>query len=169
MVISMPATAPLEPEDWALWDNWLQAHRALCRELERTLVRDIDISEAEFSLMAALQRAPEGLLRVVEIADALDWDKSRVAHQLTRLEGRGFITREAGGTSRRRTGVRLSDEGRTAVKRAFAEHGANIKRLFLSSMSTEQRKAIADWSTSVLDRGAEKVPGTSPAAPTHQD
>src|SRR3569833_4550188 len=98
----MAEPRPLEPAEWDLWHTWMQAQRLLSRELDRELQRAYGISKAEFSVLVTLHRAPGGRLRVGELAESLDWDKSRVAHQLTRKENRDLIDRTAPDSTGRR-------------------------------------------------------------------
>jgi DNA-binding MarR family transcriptional regulator len=140
----------LEPDDWELWDSWMQAQRLLTRELDRDLQRSHGISKAEFSVLVTLHRAADGQLRVSELAESLDWDKGRVAHQLTRMESRDLIDREAGRSSTgRRVAVRLTPAGRDTVERALRTHAKNIRRLFFDVLTTEQAAAIRAWSNHI--------------------
>src|ERR1700761_1578793 len=82
---------PLAPGEWELWDTWMRAQRLLVRELDRGLQRDCGISKAEFSVLMALRNAPGREMRVADLVESLDWEKSRVSHQLTRMENRGFV------------------------------------------------------------------------------
>src|ERR1700761_38167 len=102
----------LAPEQWALWNSWMQAQRLLTRELDRVLQRDYGISKAEFSVLVTLHQAPGGRLRVGELAESLDWEKSRVAHLLTRMENRELVERTENESSGRRSGIGLTAQGR---------------------------------------------------------
>ncbi|MEV7042419.1 MarR family winged helix-turn-helix transcriptional regulator [Amycolatopsis sp. NPDC051061] len=138
--------AEMGSADWAFWDTWMRAQRLLVRELDRGLQRDCGISKAEFGVLMTLS----GPMRVGELADALDWEKSRVAHLLTRMENRGLVARTEDGASGRRTGVELTDEGRRTAERATRAHGANIRRLVLDRLPPEQAAAIGAWSEQVV-------------------
>ncbi len=140
----------LEPDQWELWHRWQHAQRLLTAELDRELQRDHGISKAEFSVLLTLRGAPGRQLRVGELADALAWEKSRVSHLLTRMEGRGLVQRTEGGA--RRTGVRLTDDGYRAVEGAVLTHGSNLRRLFFASLAPEQAAAIRDWSEQLIAR-----------------
>ncbi|MFF4341773.1 MarR family winged helix-turn-helix transcriptional regulator [Kitasatospora sp. NPDC001540] len=142
----------LEPAEWELWDAWMRAQRLLARELERGLQRDCDISKAEFSVLVTLWRAADRELRVGELAEALDWDKGRVSHQLTRMEKRGFVRRTRYGADGRRAGIGLTPEGRRAAEGAVLVHGANIRRHFLDPLTPEQASVVRAWSEQTLDR-----------------
>ncbi|MEU9019072.1 MarR family transcriptional regulator [Actinomadura sp. NPDC048394] len=142
----------LEPAEWEFWDAWMRAQRLLTSELERGLQRDCDISKAEFSVLVTLWQAGGREMRVGELSASLDWDKSRVSHQLTRMEKRGFVTRTRYGADGRRAGIGLTDEGRRAAEKAVLVHGDNIRRHFFDSLTPEQASVIRAWSEQAVER-----------------
>ncbi|MFD8377117.1 MarR family winged helix-turn-helix transcriptional regulator [Streptomyces sp. NPDC059679] len=148
----MTETPALEPEEWELWDTWMRAQRLLARELDRGLQRDCGISKAEFSVLVTLWRAPGHEMRVGELSESLDWEKSRVSHQLTRMENRGFVERTQCGASGRRTGIGLTAKGRRAAQSALLVHAGNIRRHFLDPLTPEQTAAVRAWSEQTIDR-----------------
>lgn len=148
----MTETPALTPDEWAFWHTWTQAQRLLTRELDRGLQRDSGISKAEFSVLLTLQRAPGHELRVSELCASLDWEKSRVSHQLTRMENRGFVARTEAGTGGRRTRVGLTAEGDRAARDAVAGHAGNIRRYFLDTLTPGQAAAIRAWSEQLTGR-----------------
>ncbi|KUL22672.1 MarR family winged helix-turn-helix transcriptional regulator [Actinoplanes awajinensis] len=145
-------TKPLEPAEWELWHIWMQAQRLLARELDRHLQQDYGISKAEFSVLVSLHQAAGGQLRVGELAESLAWDKGRVAHQLTRMEGRALVKRIDNGSTGRRIGVGLTPQGRSAVQKAIQGHEGNIRRYFFDQLTPEQAAVIQVWSRQVVDR-----------------
>lgn len=146
----------LPPGEREFWDTWMSAQRQLALEIDRRLRQRCDISKAEFSVLVTLLGAPAGEMRVTEVAGALDWDKSRVAHQLTRMEGRGLVDRVESGARGRRTGVRLTGEGRRVAEGAVAEHAAAVREIFFDAVTPEQREAIGAWSKRMTGGGTEK-------------
>jgi DNA-binding MarR family transcriptional regulator len=148
----MAETRTLEPEEWEFWDTWMRAQRLLTRELERGLQRDCGISKAEFSVLVTLWRAVGREMRVGELSESLDWDKSRVAHQLTRMENRGFVKRTRYAADGRRAGIELTAEGRRAAENAVLVHAGNIRRHVLDSLTSEQAAVIRAWSEQAIDR-----------------
>jgi DNA-binding MarR family transcriptional regulator len=142
----------LEPRQWELWHAWMQAHRLLNRELDRDLQREYGISKAEFSVLVTLHQAPGDQMRVGELAESLAWEKSRVAHQLTRMENRGLVSRTDHESSGRRTAIGLTAQGRDAVQHAILGHADNIRRYFFEAMTPDQAAAIHEWSRRTVDR-----------------
>jgi DNA-binding MarR family transcriptional regulator len=159
----MAQTRTLEPEEWELWDTFMRAQRLLARELERGLQRDSGISKAEFSVLVTLWRASGREMRVGELAESLDWDKSRVAHQLTRMENRGLVERTRYGADRRRAGIALTADGARTAESAILVHADNIRRHFLDPLTPEQSAVIRAWSAQTLER----EPPHSRAAAVH--
>jgi DNA-binding MarR family transcriptional regulator len=148
----MTETRSLQPEEWEFWDTWMRAQRLLARELDRSLQRDCGISKAEFSVLVTLWQAAGREMRVGELSESLDWDKSRVSHQLTRMEKRGFVDRTQYGADGRRAGIGLTAEGRRAAQSAILVHGTNVRRHALDSLTPEQAAAIRAWSERIVDR-----------------
>ncbi|MEJ6783993.1 MarR family winged helix-turn-helix transcriptional regulator [Aminobacter sp. Piv2-1] len=130
----------------------MRAQRLLAQEIERGLQREFGISKAEFSVLVALLRASGPQVRVMALGEALGWEKSRVSHQLTRMESRGLVERTEGGTSGRRTGIGLTTDGRHLAESAILGHLGNVRRFFLDPLSPEQAAAIRAWSESMIDR-----------------
>ncbi|MGV9360090.1 MarR family winged helix-turn-helix transcriptional regulator [Amycolatopsis sp. NPDC003731] len=140
--------ADMSPEDWAFWETWMRAHRLLVGELDRGLQRDCGISKAEFSVLRTLRHP----MRVGELADELAWEKSRVAHLLTRMEKRGLVTRTEAGAGGRRTGIELTAEGHRLAARATRAHGANVRQHVLDRLTPDQAAAIRSWSEELIER-----------------
>jgi DNA-binding MarR family transcriptional regulator len=152
MIPSMAEIRTLEPDEWELWDTWMRAQRLLARELDRSLQRDCDISKAEFSVLVTLWRAPGGEMRVGELSESLDWEKSRVSHLLTRMENRGFVNRAECGASGRRTGIELTAKGRSTAESAILRHAGNIRHYFFDTLTPQHAAAIRAWSEQMIDR-----------------
>jgi DNA-binding MarR family transcriptional regulator len=148
----MATPRDLDPEQWELWNDWMQAQRLLARELDRGLQREFGISKAEFSVLVTLHRAPGDEMRVGELAESLDWEKSRVAHLLTRMEGRGLVERTGSGQSGRRAGIGLTAKGRDAAANAILGHAESVRKYFFDALDPEQAAAIQAWSRQVAER-----------------
>jgi DNA-binding MarR family transcriptional regulator len=153
----------LKPEEWERWNTWMQAQRLLARELDRSLQRDYGISKAEFSVLMTLHQAPGGRMRVGELAESLDWHKSRVAHQLTRMENRELVDRTDNESSGRRIGIGLTVKGRNTVQNAILGHADNIRRYFFEAITPAQAAAIDAWSRMMVDRAEAHSGATTDA------
>ena len=86
----MTADEELSDQDWAVWRDFMSMSGQLSRELDRRLQADAGISHADYSVLVVLQQASDHQLRTGELAELLAWEKSRVSHQVARMEARAL-------------------------------------------------------------------------------
>jgi DNA-binding MarR family transcriptional regulator len=152
----MSIAGGVSPQDWQLWREFITMHRHLARELDRRLQRDAGISQADFSVLATLADSRDERLRTGELAELLAWEKSRVSHQVSRMEARDLVDRAECETDGRGTWVGITAEGHRVLHAATADHGAAIRSLFLDHLREPDKAALSTASRRVLDTlGAE--------------
>ena len=145
----------LTEEEQRAWRGLLRMTAQLNARANRLLQEEYGISLADYEVLVALSEAPEGQLRVFEVADALAWEQSRVSHQLARMQRRGLITREGCATDARGAFAVLTTAGRAAIERAAPAHVEQVRQLVFDELSHEQVSALTEITTRVLDRLAE--------------
>ena len=148
----MTADEVLSDQDWAVWRDFMTMSGQLSRELDRRLQADAGISHADYSVLVVLERAPEQQLRTGELAELLAWEKSRVSHQVARMEARELVLRSECDTDGRGTWIAPTAEGRRVLLGAMANHSRTIRELFFDALGDDQRAAIGDAALNVLDR-----------------
>ena len=145
----------LTDEEQQAWRGLLRMTSQLNARANRQLLQEYRISLADYEVLVALSEAPEGQLRVFEVADALAWEQSRVSHQLARMQRRGLITREGCATDARGAFAVLTTTGRAAIEQAAPAHVEQVRQLVFDELSHEQVSALTEITTRVLDRLAE--------------
>ena len=145
----------LTEEEQRAWRGLLRMTAQLNARANRQLLQEYGISLADYEVLVALSEAPEGQLRVFEVADALAWEQSRVSHQLARMQRRGLITREDCATDARGAFAVLTTAGRAAIEQAAPAHVEQVRQLVFDELSHEQVSALTEITTRVLDRLAE--------------
>lgn len=148
----MSTVLGVSEQDWQLWREFVTMHRHLARELDRQLQRDAGISQADFSVLLVLSEAPESRLRTGELAELLAWEKSRVSHQVARMEARDLLDRTECQTDGRGTWVGITDEGRRVLRGASADHASAIRDLFFTQLQGDEKAAIGQASRRILDK-----------------
>ena len=128
----------LDDREQAVWRSWLQASSRLDAHLARRMQAEADISMPDFAVLVSLSEAPEQRLRAFALGRALQWEKSRLSHHLTRMERRGLVTREDCGTDRRGAFVVLTAEGRNALETAAAPHVEAVRAAVFDRLTAEQ-------------------------------
>jgi len=108
----------LDESEQRAWRSYLQMHGQLLARLNRQLQADSDLSLADYEVLVTLSEVPAGRLRPFELQRGLQWEQSRLSHQLRRMEHRGLVGREGCTDDRRGAFIVLTDAGRRAIEAA---------------------------------------------------
>lgn len=152
-----------------VWEKLQTVTEQLRRETGRVLTTEAGLSAAEFTVLAHLAPAPEGV-RSVPCARAMGWDTSRLSHQLRRLERRGFVARSGGdGGDGRATVVALTHEGRRAYRRAIRPHLTAAESWFGAALSDAQVDALDEALSAIETHIERRVAASDHANDTGQE
>ena len=139
----------LDEREQEVWRGLMAMNMQLDSRLRRSLVQRSGLSDADYAILVYLSEAPEGRLRAFELVKGLGWEKSRLSHQLRRMEGRGLVGKGTCDTDRRGSFVVLTDAGRTAIEAAAPHHVADVRRWFFDPLSPEQLDALQEVTATV--------------------
>lgn len=123
----------------------------LTAHLHRQLQSESGLSLADFDVLVQLTDRPEARARVLELADALQWEKSRLSHHLSRMQRRGLVAREECPDDGRGAFIVLTDEGRHAIDAAAPRHVSTVREVMLDRLTPEQVDVLGDIAEAVLD------------------
>jgi DNA-binding MarR family transcriptional regulator len=143
--------AGLSDEEITIWRAFTVMRRQLDLTLERQLQADAGISAADYEILMSLVGEPTHQLRAGAIGDIIGWEKSRVSHQLTRMEQRGLIRRKECGDDARGVWVVLTDDGNRAALRAVGDRSDAVHQYFFDLMTPEELETIRAVSVRVLE------------------
>jgi DNA-binding MarR family transcriptional regulator len=142
----------LTDDEQRAWRGLLQMTSRLDARLNRQLQQTSGLSLADYDVLVLLTEKPDGRLRVFEIAEALQWEQSRLSHHVVRMERRGLVTREECTTDRRGAFVVLTAAGRQAIEHAAPEHVATVRQLVFDGLSKEQLATLESTVNEILFR-----------------
>jgi DNA-binding MarR family transcriptional regulator len=158
----MSTVSEVSPEEWEVWREYFRGGRELTAALDRRLQDDAGISHPEYLVMLSLWEAPHHRLRTGELADGLAWEKSRVSHQVTRMQTRGFVERHECTTDARGVWVALTPQGSRTLLRAMRDHTDAIRAWFFDIATEEERAVLREVSCRMRARlvadGAAPLP-----------
>src|SRR3954451_5711801 len=140
-----------DPEQRA-WRGLLQMTSRLQAQLNRDLQEAAGLSLADYDVLVPLSEAPQGRLRVFELASDLGWERSRLSHHLARMQRRGLVTREDCDADRRGAFVVLTEQGRAAIDQAAPAHVETVRRLVFEGLSAQQVRSLEAFTESVQRR-----------------
>jgi len=124
-----------------LWIRLLRVTRQLDGEIRERLRREFNATLPRFDVMAALYRAPEGML-MSEVSRFLMVSNGNVTGIVGRLVGDGLVIRAQRGDDRRTSIVRLTAKGRDRFEEMAAAHETWIDEL-LGGMTPEEAHELS--------------------------
>jgi len=134
-----------------LWRSFYIMRRQLELTLERRLQADAGISTADYEILIALFNDPAKRLRAGQIGDIIGWEKSRVSHQITRMEQRDLVKRQECGDDARGVWVVLTEDGDRAVLNAANDRQEAVRQYFFDVLDDDEKDALLRISHKVLD------------------
>ncbi|NEA37499.1 MarR family winged helix-turn-helix transcriptional regulator [Streptomyces sp. SID13031] len=150
----MTETRWLDAREAHLWQSYRDAYRELTTTLEARLVRNSGLSGADYALLHPLSSAESGVLRTRDLGRVVGWERSRLSHQVSRMEKRGLVVREECESDARGSMVRLTEAGRAAIAAAAPDHVDAVRTHFLEKLTREEQEQL----TKMLDRVIADLP-----------
>lgn len=132
------------------WESYQRMRVRLAGRLGRELASKTGLSEADFEILTALITSPDDSVRALALRCGLEWEKSRLSHQLRRMEERGLVTREECVEDNRGSVVRVTETGRTRAAEAQAYYEEAVRQYVVDVLSAEQLAALGAISETIL-------------------
>jgi DNA-binding MarR family transcriptional regulator len=82
----------------------------------------------------------------------IDWEKSRLSHQLRRMEQRGLVIRGHCAEDNRGAVVRITEAGRALAEEAQRVHEVAVHRYVCGVLTRDQLDALGQISEAILAR-----------------
>jgi DNA-binding MarR family transcriptional regulator len=143
----MDSTPWLTPAEDRTWRAWLAMAERLRSQIGRDLQADSGLSDADYMVLVHLSEAEERRMRMTDLAARLNWSKSRLSHQLARMQARGLVQRDECPSDARGAFAVLGAGGLAEIERAAPQHVASVRRHLidvLDEVQLEQLAAIAE-------------------------
>ncbi|MFV0460908.1 MAG: MarR family winged helix-turn-helix transcriptional regulator [Actinomycetales bacterium] len=149
----MATTGPwLSEDEQRAWRAFLRVQTELNAALSRQLAESSDLSLADYEILVQLSEATDDQLRVTDLARCLDWERSRVSHQLRRMSERGLIARRDCPTDGRVGYVLLTEHGRAELERAAPGHAAAVRGYLFDDVPGPELAAVRRFLQRTLTR-----------------
>jgi DNA-binding MarR family transcriptional regulator len=131
---------PLSPRELRIWYAFLSMGEDVLERVGHDIGQATGLSGPEFGVLSRLGAFGKGEMRQQDLATAMGWEKSRLSHQLSRMQKRKLIERRAG--DGRATLVALTRIGREKLEFALPIRAESVRRNLLSRLSAEQIETI---------------------------
>jgi DNA-binding MarR family transcriptional regulator len=142
----------LSDEDQYVWRQIIAVINLLPAELERELQREHGLSMHDYQILVHLSENRDGEVRLTDLAEATQQSKSRLSHQMTRMENAGLVTRKNCPTDRRGAFAELTDAGWALLRTAAPTHVEGVRRHLMDVMTPEQKQVVGEAFGAVAER-----------------
>ena len=144
-------TKRLSPRELRVWQAFLLMGEDVLSRVGRDIAQATGLSGPEFGVLSRLSAIGKGEMRQQDLARVMTWDKSRLSHQLTRMQQRGLVERRyANGNT---VLVVLTKLGREKLEAAHPIHAESVRRNLLSRLTPEQVDTIVRVSNLLGEEG----------------
>jgi DNA-binding MarR family transcriptional regulator len=131
------------------WRPFIDAHQQIEVHLSRRLQAS-GLSGADYEVLALLSALDGDRTPAHALCNALGWEKSRLSHQVRRMQKDGLVSREPNPDDARSTMVCLLPAGRAAIEKAAPGHVADVRRNFVDLFTPAELDTLATLNERIL-------------------
>lgn len=139
----------------AAWRAYVVASALLAYRLHRDLQERHGLALADYEILVRLSEAPEGRIRMSSLAGLVASSKSRLSHQVGRMERAGLVHREECPSDARGVFAVLTEHGRRVLEEAAPTHVEGVRAHLVDQLSPAERAVVAE----VFSRVGERLRG----------
>ena len=120
-----------------IWRTHLEACRLLTHQTERDL-QPFGLTNNDYEILVCLSEADDHRMRMSDLARLTMQSKSRLSHQITRMENAGLVRRENCESDRRGLFAVLTPHGWETMKKVAPHHVASVREHFIDLLSPDE-------------------------------
>ena len=141
----------LSDDEQRAWGTYIRLAKMLMRQLDRDL-HPFGLSTNDYEILVELSEAPGNRLRMTELADLTAQSRSRLSHQVTRMEAKGLVRREDCEGDKRGTFAVITEGGLATLEQVAPSHVDSVRRHFMDHIPAEHLGVLTDSYLPVLER-----------------
>src|ERR1700729_3675476 len=123
----------LTEDEQRAWRAYIRLAQLLMRRLDRDL-HPFGLSMHDYEILVELSEAPDQRMRMTELADRTAQSRSRLSHQINRMEARGLVNREGCEGDKRGTFAVLTEHGGATITEVAPSHVASVRGHFIDQL-----------------------------------
>ncbi|WP_016907351.1 MarR family winged helix-turn-helix transcriptional regulator [Streptomyces xiaopingdaonensis] len=148
-------TAWLSEEEQRTWRTHLEVSRLLTYQLERDL-QPFGLTMNDYEILVNLSESEDRRMRMSDLAAATLQSKSRLSHQVTRMEKAGLVHRESCESDRRGLFAVLTESGWETMRKVAPHHVDSVRRHFIDLLPAERLAALRETLEPVAEELRER-------------
>lgn len=103
-----------------------------------------NLTMAEYRILVMLSESPDGSLRMSDLADGVLSSRSRLTHQIRRMESDGMVERSTCIDDGRGVLAVITHEGRRRLTEAAPTHVTSVRAHLVDLLTTDQLAVLGD-------------------------
>ncbi|WP_431042132.1 MarR family winged helix-turn-helix transcriptional regulator [Streptomyces sp. P1-3] len=140
----------LSDEEQCAWRTHLDVSRLLTYQLERDL-QPFGLTINDYEILVNLSESQEHRMRMSDLAAATLQSKSRLSHQITRMENAGLVRRENCESDRRGLYAVLTETGWETMRKVAPHHVDSVRKHFIDLLDPADLAALRSSLTPVAE------------------
>jgi DNA-binding MarR family transcriptional regulator len=140
------------------WRSYIVATLRLRQRLHREMAAGHDVSLTDYEVLVCLDIQSAKRMRMTELAVMLGSTKSRLSHQVGRMEAAGYIERVRDPDDKRGVVAQLTEEGMALLGRAAPTHVDGVRNHLIGLLSADEQAVLAGAFGRVLEHLSELEP-----------
>jgi DNA-binding MarR family transcriptional regulator len=141
----------LTDAEFRAWHGCLQFTNAVMHEIDSALQAAHRISLKEFDVLITLFNAPDGRLRMTELAERVVLTPSGVTHLVTRLERDGLVSRVVDEEDRRSFFAALTRDGHRRLRESRPTHNDVVRAHLTRRLTAPQLTNLGTLFDTILE------------------
>jgi DNA-binding MarR family transcriptional regulator len=149
----------LDGDEEILWRSLVEVLIRLPRVLDEQFDREAKVGMTEYAVLVALSEAPDGEVRMGELAEATALSRSRITRVVDDLARRSLVTRRKSEQDARSALAAVTTEGLAVLTAAYPGHLARVRKLVLDHITRSEMRTMTQVLARVLEALRETADG----------
>jgi DNA-binding MarR family transcriptional regulator len=143
----------LDTDEMRAWRAYIVGSALLEYRLNRELQEEHDLALSDYEILARLSEQPGWRMRMTQLASDVASSKSRLSHQVGRLETAQLVRREECPSDGRGVFAVLTDQGFDLLRTAAPTHLRGVREHLIDRLTPDQQTAL----TTIFEAMAERL------------
>jgi DNA-binding MarR family transcriptional regulator len=145
----------LNEDEQQSWRAWLSASLLLNDRLTREMQAQHGLTMADYEILVRLSEVPDRRMRMSDLAQVTLSSRSRLSHQIDRMEKAELVERQHCSDDRRGAFAVLTDQGWTTLVAAAPDHVASVREHLVDQLTPQEFAALGAACHKVSERLTE--------------
>ena len=132
----------LNDSEQRAWRAWIASSQLLLDRLSRDIHAQHGLTMADYEILVRLSESADHRVRMSDLADRTLASRSRLSHQIDRMEKRGFVLRERCTDDKRGQFAVLTETGWQTLVAAAPDHVESVRTHLVDVLSPAEFAAL---------------------------